>query len=64
MITRSPMTLEELIEQFNSTYEEWIEVGYPVEFILVSLLHKEREKNYDLQLKIDRLEKLEKLGKL
>lgn len=61
MITKPPQKLEELVEEFNATYEEWIEVGYPPEFILVSLLHKEREKNYELRLKIDRLEKLGKI---
>lgn len=57
MITKQCQTLDQMIEEFNSTYEEWIETGYPPEFILVSLLHKERQKSFELQMKIERLEK-------
>lgn len=56
-IVKNPPQIEEMIDEFNQTYEEWIEMGYPVEYILVSLLHKERQKNFDLKMTIDRLEK-------
>lgn len=50
-----------LIEHINDQYGEWIEMGYDVDRILLSLLHKEREKNFDLENKIEYLEKKAKV---
>jgi DNA-binding PadR family transcriptional regulator len=56
-ITKKPPSYLDLIEELNETYGEWIEMGHSVESILLSLLHKEREKNYDLMMKIEYMEK-------
>ena len=57
MKTKKRPSYLELVEDINNLYGEWIEMGYDVDRILLSLLHKEREKNYDLENKIEYLEK-------
>jgi len=57
MITKKRPSYLDLIEEMNDKYGEWIEMGYDVDRILLSLLHKEREKNYDLRQKIEYYEK-------
>lgn len=47
----------DLVEDINNTYGEWLEMGYDVDRILLSLLHKERENNYNLQNEVDYLRK-------
>ena len=57
MKTKKPPSYLDLIEELNEKYGEWIEMGHSVESIILSLLHREREKNYDLQKKIEYYEK-------
>ncbi len=57
MKTKSPPTYLGLLEEIVDKYGEWVEMGNYIDTILLSLLHKEREKNFDLQIKIEYLEK-------
>jgi hypothetical protein len=51
-------SINELYAELCDSFGEWIEMGHPVEDIALALLFKEREKNADLQMKIDRLERM------
>lgn len=46
-----------LLDEVNDLYGEYIEMGISVDTFLLSRLHREREKNFDLQRKVDYLEK-------
>ena len=46
-----------LLEKINDEFGDWLEVGYSLEMYLLSKLHIEREKNYDLQMQIDYLKR-------
>lgn len=58
---KNPPSYLDLIQELNEKYGEWIEMGHDVDRILLSLLHREREKNYDLQMKIEYHEKKVKI---
>jgi hypothetical protein len=49
------MDKSQLIEEIAETYEEWLEMGHPLDELLLALLHKEREKNEHLHFKIDQI---------
>lgn len=57
MKTKNTITLYELYKEIHDDYYEWLEMGYPLDDLALSLLRKEREKSADLQMKIDYLEK-------
>jgi hypothetical protein len=57
MNTKQPPSYLELLEEINNLYGEHIEMGVPVDTFLLSRLHREREKNHYLQLRIDHFEK-------
>lgn len=46
-----------LLSDIFEKYGEWLEMGYPLEDIMLSLLHKEKVKNSDLLMKIDWISK-------
>jgi hypothetical protein len=54
----SKHNLDYLYEEIVIDYGEWIEMGQQVEPILIALLHKEREKSYELSIKVSYLERL------
>lgn len=51
-------TINDLYAQICDDYGEWLEMGVELDSIALALLHKERERNKDLQMKIDRLERM------
>ncbi len=53
-----PVSLYELHKEISEQYIEWLEMGYPMGDIALSLLRREKERNVDLQMKIDRLERM------
>lgn len=53
----SPDYAKDLKRQILKDYGEWIEQGFTLNEILLSLLHKEREHTKDLKMIIDRLER-------
>jgi len=57
MKTKQPPSYLELLKEINDLYGEHIEMGVPVDTFLLSRLHREREKNHYLQLRIDYYEK-------
>jgi hypothetical protein len=50
-------SINDLYKQICDDYGEWLEMGLELDSIALSLLHKERERNKDLQMKINRLER-------
>lgn len=50
-------TYLQMLEKINDEFGEYLEMGYSLEYYLLSKLHLEREKNYDLQMKVDWLER-------
>jgi hypothetical protein len=56
MIKKS-ITLLELVEEINFKYGEWLQMGYSLDSLLISLLHQERVKTFELEKKVDYLEK-------
>ena len=57
METKQPPSYLELLEEINNLYGEHIEMGVPVDTFLLSRLHREREKTYYLEKKIEYYEK-------
>ncbi len=57
MNTNPNCSIYQMYKELCDQYGEWLEMGHPVADIALSLLRKEREKNFDLQLKVDRLER-------
>jgi hypothetical protein len=57
MKTKQPPSYLELLEEINDLYGEHIEMGVPVDTFLLSRLHREREKNHYLQLRVEYFEK-------
>lgn len=51
-------TINDLYAQIYDDYGEWLEMGVELDSIALALLLKERECNKDLQMKIDRLERM------
>jgi hypothetical protein len=50
-------TYSRMLEKIKDEFGEYLEMGCSLELYLLSKLHIEREKNYDLQIKIDWLER-------
>ncbi len=44
---------EKLLDEITETYGEWLEMSYPLNALLLSLLEKEREKNNYLEKRIE-----------
>lgn len=57
MKIKNTITLYELYKEIHDDYYEWLEMGYSLDDLALSLLRKEREKSADLQMKIDYLER-------
>lgn len=51
------MEISQMIEEINCTYEEWLEMGHPLEDLLLALLYRERLRTEDLTYKLERLRK-------
>jgi hypothetical protein len=46
-----------MIREIEETFGEYYEMGYSLEIYLLSRLHAEREKNFDLKKRIEYLER-------
>ena len=57
MKLKKPPSYLELLEEINDLYGDYIEMGVPVENFLLSRLHREREKVFDLEQRIEYLER-------
>lgn len=57
MKTKQHISLYELYAQIDKDYSEWLEMGYPLADLALSLLRKEKEKNEYLQNRIEYFER-------
>ena len=46
-----------MLKEINETFGEYLEMGYSLDTYLLSRLHVEREKNFDLKKRIEYLER-------
>ncbi len=57
MKIKKPPSYMDLLEELNDLHGEYIEMGIPLDHFLLPKLFREREKNHELMMKIDYLER-------